>query len=256
MELLTTPKVESAGQCVIGGFKPEFCGMRLSKCSDKMLSYTPIAISKYTYCIEDLINLFEQLSHRHHHGIWDCVPLIGQVENCSDFLSEQRFEHAWKIRYSGNFPVFMNPYLPSFTQKIFEQMNQLPFSRITHAQILRQTKNVAPHYDLAFKEKHFIDDCKDFNQENEPALYKIVLNDTIDANCFYLTLDKSSPRNYIQLPCDTNVFCIREKNIMHGSDFNMQNKFIVSIFGHIDKNQHRDLIQESLTKYSKYTIYL
>lgn len=229
--------------------------MPLTFFSKKLLSYLPIDIRGYEFNLNKIGDLFDRSSHVHHHGIWDCVPLIGQVQEDGDFLSEEKFEKAWKLRYSENINVSKNPYLTSYTAGIFDLMTQLPFKQITHAQILRQKVDIKPHFDFAFVNGKFIDDSNVSSKKIEPILYKILLNKTFQTS-FFMTRSPYSKLVYTTMPDDTNVFCVREGDVMHGSTHSIQNKYVVSIFGHLDVEKHLYLQKRSLLKYKKYAIYL
>lgn len=182
------------------------------------------------------------------------MPLIGRVLGQSDFLNSNQFEKAWEKRYSTTGKVLYNKLVYNELKLLYDHIAQLPLE-VTHAQILSQTTDVGKHYDLKHNDDGttYIDDYPNINDQLEPAGYKILLNN-FDKESFYVAEGFGKKNNYIKLPKDTNTFVINEKTYPHGATMLDTPKYVVSIFGLINKEKHTKLIDTSLLKYPEYSI--
>lgn len=214
-----------------------------------MLAFCPLDLPK-VIVDEDLVNhLIDYYNPGHHDGIWETLPLLGRVSSQEDFSNAPEFEKAWEKRYdnAGNILININVY--EKLKPIFDQFERLPLT-VTHAQILRATKDIPKHHDMKHKNGEFIDDRPDITYE--PNGFKIILNHLTEKS-FFISNTFDSEKIYFNYPADTNTFVINEKSFPHGSTY-IKNKCIVSIFGLVDKNHMDYLIAKSAEKYKKYVI--
>ena len=214
-----------------------------------MLAYCPLDLPRVDIDEELVSALIDYHNPGHHDGIWDTLPLVGRVEKQNDFSNAVEFEKAWEIRYSDKGEVLYNELVKDKLKPIFDQLKLLPM-QVTHAQLLRATKNVPKHHDMKHKKNTFINDLP--KDSYEPGGWKIQLNKTNEKS-FYVCKNWQSDPDYIQIPKETNTFVINEKSFPHGSDY-VEDKIIVSIFGLIQKKDADALIKKSLEKYSDYSI--
>ena len=214
-----------------------------------MLAYCPLDLPKVDVD-ENLINsLVDQYNPGHHDGIWETLPLLGRVDNQEDFLNASKFEEAWEKRYNANGEIKKNSLLTNILKPIYDQFELLPLI-VTHAQILRATKDIPKHHDMKHKAGKFINDLG--KDRYEPNGWKIILNKTLEKS-FYVNETWDSNPDYIRLPEDTNTFVINEQTYPHGSTF-IKGKCVVSIFGLVDKDKADKLIEQSKKKYSDFII--
>lgn len=220
----------------------------------KKIAYLPIDLPKLIVQEDVILNLLDRYDTGHHDGLWKCLPLIGRVVSQENFLNAREFEKAWERRYLPSGEILYNYYVYKELKSLFDHLKLLPLT-ITHAQILNQTADVGKHYDLKHDEtgKKYFDDYPGINDGLEPAGYKVLLNN-FDKKSFYVSEAFGKPNHYIQLPEDTNTFVINEKTYPHGATMTITPKYIVSIFGLIDKEKHFHLINKSIVKYSHYAI--
>lgn len=216
------------------------------------IAYCPLDLPKILIdeqLIHDLVNEYDT---GHHDGLWKCLPLLGRVEKQNDFSSASAFEKAWERRYSDSGIVYENISIKSKLLPLFQHIYSLPMTP-THCQILSQIKDVGKHYDMKHEGKVFKDDYPEVNKFLQPSSYKILLNN-FDVNSFYVAENFKEKNIYIKLPADTNTFVIDEKTYPHGATNTPTLKFIVSIFGLIKPNEHKELVERSYNKYSKFAI--
>lgn len=220
--------------------------------SMKFIAYCPVDVEKIIVDIGIIEQFITKYDTGHHDGLWRCLPLLGRVNSQNDFRNAVAFEHAWEKRYNSNGIVFINELVLPHLQPLIDAIYNLPITP-THAQILNQTADVGKHYDLKHTGNTYYDDYPGINDDLEPASYKIMLN-TWDEQSFYVAKGFGLPNHYIKLPNDTNTFVINEKTYPHGSTKPSTSKYIVSIFGLIDKQRHVELLERSRLKYSKFII--
>lgn len=199
---------------------------------------------------EDLINLLiDHYNPGHHDGIWESLPLLGRVDSQDDFKDSAKFELAWEKRYDTKGIIIKNKEVELLLKNIFDQFEKLPI-KVTHAQILRATKDIPKHFDMKHEKGAFINDLSE--DSFEPNGWKILLNKTNEKSFYVCEFLDSNP-TYIRLPSNTNTFVINEKSYSHGSLF-IADKCVVSVFGLVHKDKANDLIKRSSEKYKDYII--
>lgn len=215
------------------------------------LAFCPVdlGIPRMDLDFKGITSFFEKYSHLHKNKIWQCLPLLGRVASSDEFLRHEDFEKAWGERYAPKGMVRKNPLLPTAYNDLFHLMSLLPFKLLTHAQILKQVKPVPAHLDFKYEDGSFIDDTMGFHREMEPCLYKILLNDKLEPRTFFVAPEAQGPKHYVNLPDETNVFCISESTFWHGSDVPSAPKYIVSVFGLIDRSEHAQVLERSLKRF-------
>ena len=218
----------------------------------KNLAYTPIDLPNLLLDEKLLIDIVNLDYTGANGGLWLWLPLIGRVESQECFQNPALFEKSYGLRYRETGEVIINEYAYTKLKPLYDHMQLLPLE-ITHAQIVSQTADTGQHFDLKKINNEFFDDYPGVNDCNEPASYRILLNQ-FDKESFYVAENFGQSNHYIHLPADTNTFAFNEKTYLHGADKLENPKFIVVIFGLIDTVKHLELVKRSKEKYKKYTI--
>ena len=216
------------------------------------LAYTPIDLPKLVLDEQLLINTVNIDYTGANGGLWYWLPLIGRIESQEYFQNPTLFEKSYDLRYQETGDITINEYAYSNLKPLYDHMQLLPLE-ITHAQIISQTADIGKHFDLKKINGEFFDDYPGVNDNNEPASYRILLNQ-FDKESFYVAEGFGQPNHYIHLPADTNTFAFNEKTYLHGATKLENPKFIVVIFGLIDTVKHIELVKRSKEKYKEYTI--
>lgn len=222
------------------------------------LAYVPLDIPSIDFSTSTFDNLFAKhgLSHHPYPHIWDAFCVCGRVNDWDDPIDTDR---AWNERYVLEGDVPFNPHLPDNLRSDLKfLLDSLPYKKYTFAQILSQKITVAPHQDGLYNPTEKVKDAVykgpgGFNNEPEPAGLKVMLTHR-DSRCFYLSQKAGSPRSFIKLPPSTNCFAINERTFFHGAKYLGEPKYILSTFGIIDVDKHREMISRSLEKYDEYAI--
>jgi hypothetical protein len=132
----------------------------------------------------------------------------------------------------------------------------LPFKKITDVPMVRNGNNLHAHIDQAYpaitaeqrKTWELI------HSPYEPVHYRIVFDGRIEESTFVTNkyaLD--CPKIYLNMPEDTNSFCLGATNCYHGASKG-DAKTLVAVFGFLDIERHSELIKRSLEKYSQYGV--
>lgn len=231
--------------------------------------YTPLDLPYVNFQQEELDSLFDNFGHDHHPYpyLWRAFAVYGAI---NDFNNRTECYDAWLDRYNVNKNSRFNPHIPSnMLSRFKDAIFNLPYKKITFAQILNQKMSVAPHQDGIYtptkNDFHKTIDHSNaknavyeslpdgFNNEPEPAGLKILLTHTKEES-FFLSKKQKSNKVYIKLPDNTNSFAINERTWFHGAKKPKGKKYILSTFGIIDHEKHFQLIKTSKEKYQNYVI--
>ena len=197
-----------------------------------------------------LDQLMDQHDTGHHDALWKAMPLVADTK---DFGSAELVESGWEKRYSADCAPKINQAVYHQFKPLFNLLELLPM-RVTHAQILCQTAYVGRHFDLKNDgNQNFFDDAEGLYDDIEPVSYKILLN-CRDENSFFVCGGFQSEKKFVRLPADTSTFVINEKRYPHGAIMTTRPKYIVSVFGQIDRDEHIDLLDRSMMKYSNQSV--
>lgn len=224
----------------------------------KKLAYVPLDIPSIDFDVNELNGLFDEhaLEHHPYPHLWDAFCVCGRVNDWYDNVDTDR---AWNERYVLDGDVPFHPALPEKLKHDLKFMlDNLPYKKYTFAQILSQKITIAPHQDGLYDpqgdiRKEVYKGSTGFNFEPEPAGLKVMLTHK-NARCFYLSNSAGGIRNFIKMPEDTNCFAINERTYFHGAKYLGERKYILSTFGIIDPDKHKEIINRSLEKYKNYAI--
>lgn len=224
------------------------------------LSYVPLDIPRIDFDFNELNSLVQTYgkTHQPYPELWHAFAVCGRMTNFDDPWD---CDNCWNNRYDRDPNVRFNPHIPQHMVTLFKKiLDALPYEQYTFAQILSQKKNIPPHQDGLYDVTKPVRDAVyggavDFNGEPEPAGLKVMLSHR-NAKSFYVMKTPGSPRQFIELPDDTNSFAINERKFWHGARYLGEPKYILSTFGIIDRKKHEDLVNRSLEKYSDYAIHI
>ena len=240
--------------------KPSQHLQRCAQTSFSNLAYIPLSLPKIKMPYLNLVKLFRNQGQTHYpySNLWKFVTVTGPINNFSDPIECYT---AWKNRYSiKKKPIKVNPEIPSNILKILlKQIKDLPYKVCSFSQILSQQSDIPPHKDGLYKNVNFLKTAlkerpSDFIDQPEPAGLKIMLSHT-SVKSIYVCKTVKTPRKFIKLPQTTVSFAVNERTFFHGAKFPKKQKFILSTFGIIDVNRHKNLIKQSLRRYHKNAIW-
>lgn len=224
------------------------------------LAYVPLDIPRIDLDFNELHRLVQEhgKTHQPYPDLWHAFAVCGRMK---DFDDPWDCDDCWNKRYDRDQTVRFNPHIPPHMVVMFKEMlNALPYEQYTFAQILSQKKHIPPHQDGLYDVKKPVrsavyEGAIDFNNEPEPAGLKVMLSHR-NAKSFYVMRSPGSSREFIRLPDSTSSFAINERRFWHGARYLGEPKYILSTFGIIDKNRHRDLIDRSVELYKDYAIHI
>ena len=191
------------------------------------IAYLPLDIPKFD--LEDIVKNYTFHPHNKWPEAWNCLPVCGKT----DKFDADSFYDAYVNRYEPGEVRWNVPELK-------EILTYYP-GEVTHAQVLNQKNVIVAHKDTPIIKKQV-----------EPNGFKIIMNKTLEKS-FYVKVN--GKRHFVILPETTNCFTINEHEVLHGATMPKHDKYIVSCFGIIDENKHKDLIIRSKEKYGEYGIY-
>ncbi|MCZ0932208.1 MAG: hypothetical protein OXJ52_03535 [Oligoflexia bacterium] len=224
------------------------------------LAYVPLDLPKIKVPYSDLIKLFNSQGQAHYPypSLWHSITVTGNIKNFQDPIE---CDTAWKNRYSiTTKSIKLNPFIPYNILKILlKQISALPYKVCMFSQILSQQTEIPPHKDGPYKNKNCLkmalkENPIDFSEQPEPAGLKILLSHT-SVSSLYVCKTVKSRRQFIRLPKNTTSFALNERTFFHGAKAPKKSKFILSTFGIIDKNRHKNLMKKSLRRYGDKAIW-
>ncbi len=209
------------------------------------IAYVPLDLPKVEFPYLELNHFFQ-----HHKldsypviGVWDTFCVKGNVE---DWYSPESTGRAFERKYEPVDTPY-HPALPDWLRGMFnEALNSLPYKYCSFAQLLSNKMYVTPHRDND-------DNVYGYGTEPEPSGMKVFCSHT-DKRTLFMMKDEESRRDFVRLPSDTNTGAINDKKYLHGARYLGEPKFILSVFGTIDTDKHKQLIDRSILKYKDYII--
>jgi len=145
-------------------------------------------------------------------------------------------------------PVFRSRFLP-FTK----WCEALPFKQMYGLELVTQTAHIGEHLDI-FGHNSSRTHYRRFHSV-EPMYYRLVFCEPDDAvsrtRSFFVTRSYRGKRHYVRLPKGTNAFAMSSSVCYHGATFNPGHfKTTGVIYGELDSDRHKALLEESLGKFS------
>lgn len=162
--------------------------------------------------------------------------------------------HFWEVtKLTVN---HSNPYeVTDFTEEVKNSHPELvkwfeffPYKNIRNVKLNHQISLVKRHIDFTKPDMDPL--LHENNVVNEPCGYRVLIKGT-RKNKLYVV--HNGEKIYCEMPEDTDVYVLGHTSTMHGVDDDDDRWTIFTHF-EIDELRHKELLQKSLTKYSKYAI--
>lgn len=215
------------------------------------LAYTPIAVTTPNISIEALERFMRERGEKHYTGCWHEAPLCGRVGHEAQLLESTYRDQAWLKRFDSQGPVQWASQCDELLPQVKEVLLSLPI-QITYCNLLLQIAPVPPHVDVDHRHEAHLKIAPQLPLSS----YKWLLSGT-SLKSFYVQRDKVSDdtRRHIQLPKGHALFAISDTEFVHGADFIPESKkFILSIFGIVNSQKHKELIEKSIKQFEAFTI--
>lgn len=198
--------------------------------------YTPIHLPPLEFDRDEFIKWHEAKRHRNRDNI---------NYDKKDFIAPWMVSFAYHIDYG-----WCNRFLkviPNFKDILH---NHLPYTDITYVNFLEQKIPCQLHQDVGSRP----------DKEDEPGAYKAFM--VYDAPLMYFqegnTKDNlKTEKIYINHPNKlTKWFAINNYDAYHAADLPKegQRKIIMTILGTLDKEKHKQILEQSIEKYKDYLI--
>jgi len=217
--------------------------------------------------IDDYFSFIKSLSDKSHskekhdegYYYFDIAPVVTCLTDEGWLKTELRVTDYVERYHENTSPRFMfdlERRLPS----LCEALKKLPI-KITHANFLRQHRDVDPHFDdmeiagvLDYQRGPYVQ--KGWNDVIEPGCYKIILSEK-NLDSFYVTPSiESDLKIFPQFDKNFPVFLNSMCNFPHGAVHRPeQRKCVLNIHGVLYLDRHLELIQRSLKKFSSTAIW-
>lgn len=216
------------------------------------VAYVPLDIPQINVPEEMLWKEFYELQHNNYHwDYWKSLVVKGYVKDWSDSYSN---EVGFRARFDSSKTPLWNPNLsPTLLEYFQKVLSALPFSDCKFAEVHGQQAMVPPHQDIESALNCYDVDA-DENAEPEPAGLKVMLTHKNRKSFFVLDNKPKSIRKYISFPEETNSFAINERKFLHGAKYLGEAKLILTTFGFINKEKHKEMIERSIKKFNDYVI--
>ncbi|MFA5489571.1 MAG: hypothetical protein WC284_10175 [Candidimonas sp.] len=130
---------------------------------------------------------------------------------------------------------------------VVDVVESLPFSFINRVYLLEQLKEVPPHKDIS----------KETDPTLGPSTFRCPIVHEDPENTFYFIRDGHDEELYPRLPDETNWFSMSNYTAKHGSHIPSQGKrkLMMCVWGKVDVEKYKNLINRSVNRYSEYVIY-
>jgi len=125
-------------------------------------------------------------------------------------------------------------------------LNQLPYKELTMVYLLRQVGMVEPHYDTEPGDIYY--DKSEVSIKNEPHRINVLLSNHDQRN-FFLSEFKDSERIFPKISAFRPCYAFSERYYWHGAEYTNPERYLLSVFGILDRDKHRAMIDESVKKW-------
>lgn len=216
------------------------------------IAYVPLDIPEIEVPENKLWKEFNEYQHKNYHWeYWKSLVVKGSVEDWNDSYSN---EVGFQSRFDKTKIPVWNPNLSIEISDYFKRViDQLPFTECKFAEVHGQQTAVPPHQDLE-SSLHVYDTEENKHKEPEPAGIKVMLTHKSIKSFFVIDKKPNSKRQFITFPAETNSFAINERTFFHGAKYLGEPKLILTTFGFIDEERHKELIERSIKKFNNHII--
>lgn len=139
-------------------------------------------------------------------------------------------------------------YAPSLIKWIEDY---LPFKDIRYCAALSSVGTIKAHSDIPFTADQ---ELIDYHKNNEPALFRIVIDGDLIKNGFYVSSDTTG-KQYTTLPETSPGWAMGATTCLHGNDDQIpSHKILCYAMGELDRDKHQELIERSYLKYKDFAV--
>lgn len=192
------------------------------------------------------------------------IVLYAYGSTSEDFFNVTTTTNNWYERYATKNkdgyninPVF-GQHLKEEVQKMLDFIEENIPIFPSHLTLVRSTGDVPPHCDCPTEQVKYF-----YNKGLEPSNIKILLNPEDYDDTLYFrrygtrneTMEKKFLKKDKHMPCDTNVYGWSENFHGHGGTFKENTcRMLINVFGPLDKEKYKRLLEKSYSKYENYAI--
>ncbi len=219
--------------------------------ADPKLIFCPIQMDPPNITLDSLAAFHAHFSFLHWSQCWQVAPVVGFVDEISNWHDSRWQKEAWIERYSQrtDSPIW-TPQLSQYFPDLKEFLARLPFARINYCVILKQLKEVPAHFDLDPVEN---EQLRTGLTDYEPLLYKLKYQDSIEKSFYMTPFLSAEKRVFPESP--SPLFVISESHWMHGAKkVGGQEKYVISIFGNLKLAEHRELIERNRRLFKNFVV--
>lgn len=137
-------------------------------------------------------------------------------------------------------------YAPGFEEtfpELVEFIGLLPYKQLIGAALNMHTNYLPAHQD-----------DRDITGAASPERYNVLLTPHYGQDSFFIARSENSEKIYPKILEQAPVYAFNNKDIYHGADVVLDNRIILVCAGIIDHDQHQQLIDRSVEKFSDYVI--
>lgn len=176
---------------------------------------------------------------------WDIGPVLSRMQD-DEWQNMPKALDSLYNRYNIGNDVFRYANdVDTLMPEIPFMLNQLPFKQLTVVVLFKQTAQVNHHYDPHTSDVY--SDESEISIDLEPRRYNILLT-RHDTPSFFVGNDMNE-KIYPIITKDRPAFSFCERYHYHGADYIGPNKVMLSVFGILDRDKHKVMIENSLKKY-------
>lgn len=226
-----------------------------------MIAFLPLFTNNTLLKLNNVSNFFEHNvfdNPENHFDNWERkeVSLYLRGENSKDFFDLNHTGKVWLERnikhedHEYNINPKFDSFLKSETKKILSFVSEHIPIIPTHITLVNSTGPVPPHVDCGPAQRNL------FHQGLDPSTIKILINpDDYDNTLYFKHRDEKIFLKKENLPKTTNVFAWSENKVPHGAIYKEgTNRILLNIFGILNKEKYKSLLEKSYSQYNKYAI--
>jgi hypothetical protein len=176
---------------------------------------------------------------------WDIGPVLSRMQD-NEWRDMPTALSALYNRYNtGNDTYRYANGIDELMPEIPYMLNQLPFKKLTVVVLFKQTAQVNHHYDPHTSDVY--EDHSEIEIELEPRRYNILLTKH-NTSSFFVS-DNTDKKIHPVLTKERPAFAFCERYHYHGADYIGPDKVMLSVFGILDREKHKEMISNSVRKY-------
>ena len=176
---------------------------------------------------------------------WDIGPVLSRMRD-DEWRDMNKALGSLYNRYNPNNDVYRYANdIDKLMPEIPYMLNQLPFKQLTVVVLFKQTAQVNHHYDPHTSDVYA--DPSEVSIDMEPHRYNILLTKH-NIPSFFLG-NSIEEKIYPKLTREKPAFAFCERYHYHGADYIEPDKVMLSCFGILDREKHKQMIENGMSKY-------